>query len=207
MSKTKSTELKDLKTQLDIVNAKLRHLVIENSSLIETSARELSNSWLLFRTFLGAQIALHCLQLNNMSEAQRWLDGTIEGAIDESSLEIPADISISDLQVWFDKKMVGNITHAKAVDIIKAEVPVTTQALLTSNHLFQPWRSFVTHDDISALKRFTECCDDPDSGGHDLEPEQVQRLIVIGVLRKIKRNYHEMTDFGDYVISAVMRGE
>ncbi|HDL7813471.1 TPA: hypothetical protein PXP47_003502 [Yersinia enterocolitica] len=74
MSKTKSTELKDLKTQLDIVNAKLRYLVIENSSLIETSARELSNSWLLFRTFLGAQIALHCIQLNNMSEAQRWLD-------------------------------------------------------------------------------------------------------------------------------------
>lgn len=74
---------------------------------------------------------------------------------------------------------------------------------VANEKLHQPLRSFVTDDDISALKRFAECCDDPESGGHDLDVEQVQRLVVIGVLRKIKRNYHETTDFGDYVISAV----
>ncbi|EON3359651.1 hypothetical protein ACNHFS_004698 [Yersinia enterocolitica] len=66
----------------------------------------------------------------------------------------------------------------------------------------QPWRSFVTNDDISALNRFAECCDDPESGGHDLDKDQVERLVSIGALRKTKRNYHETTDFGDFVISA-----
>ncbi|WP_181949831.1 hypothetical protein, partial [Yersinia intermedia] len=66
----------------------------------------------------------------------------------------------------------------------------------------QPWRSFITNDDISALNRFAECCDDPESGGHDLDKDQVERLVSIGALRKTKRNYHETTDFGDFVISA-----
>ncbi|MFM1509551.1 hypothetical protein WFP10_17480 [Yersinia enterocolitica] len=66
----------------------------------------------------------------------------------------------------------------------------------------EPWRSFVTNDDISALNRFAECCDDPESGGHDLDKDQVERLVSIGALRKTKRNYHETTDFGDFVISA-----
>ncbi|WP_227734809.1 hypothetical protein [Yersinia proxima] len=65
-----------------------------------------------------------------------------------------------------------------------------------------PWRSFVTNDDVSSLNRFAECCDDPESGGHDLDKEQVERLVSIGALRKTKRNYHETTDFGDFVISA-----
>lgn len=64
------------------------------------------------------------------------------------------------------------------------------------------WRSFVTNDDVSALNRFAECCDDPESGGHDLDKEQVDRLVSIGALRKTKRNYCETTDFGDFVISA-----
>lgn len=73
------------------------------------------------------------------------------------------------------------------------------EALSAAN---QPWRSFITNDDISALNRFAECCDDPESGGHDLDKDQVERLVSIGALRKTKRNYHETTDFGDFVISA-----
>mgnify|MGYP000317018036 CR=1 FL=1 len=60
--------------------------------------------------------------------------------------------------------------------------------------------SFVTDADIAALHRFTECCDDPESGGHDLEKEQVQRLEKIGALQRSGRISY-ITDFGDYLIS------
>lgn len=62
------------------------------------------------------------------------------------------------------------------------------------------WRSFVTDADIAALHRFVECCDDPESGGHDLEKEQVQRLEQIGALQRSGRISY-ITDFGDYLIS------
>ncbi|EKN4837443.1 hypothetical protein FG426_000726 [Yersinia enterocolitica] len=82
---------------------------------------------------------------------------------------------------------------------LQGELNAAEAALSAAN---QPWRSFVTNDDISALNRFAECCDDPESGGHDLDKDQVERLVSIGALRKTKRNYHETTDFGDFVISA-----
>ncbi|EIE3222550.1 hypothetical protein LFS25_004284 [Salmonella enterica subsp. enterica serovar Typhimurium] len=65
----------------------------------------------------------------------------------------------------------------------------------------EPWRSFVSDDDITALNRFAECCDDPESGGHDLEKEQVKRLEKIGLLRRSGR-ISFTTDFGDFVLSA-----
>lgn len=64
----------------------------------------------------------------------------------------------------------------------------------------EQWRSFITDSDIAALHRFAECCDDPESGGHDLEKEQVQRLEKIGALQRSGRISY-ITDFGDYLIS------
>ncbi|NPE57704.1 hypothetical protein HLB27_03450 [Dickeya dadantii] len=61
-------------------------------------------------------------------------------------------------------------------------------------------RAFVTGDDIKGLNRFAECCDDPDSGGHDLEKEQVTRLEKIGALQRSGRISY-ITDFGDLVLS------
>ncbi|OVZ73696.1 hypothetical protein [Yersinia intermedia] len=87
----------------------------------------------------------------------------------------------------------------KRADSAELELVKVKAELSAAN---QPWRSFVTNDDISALNRFAECCDDPESGGHDLDKDQVERLVSIGALRKTKRNYHETTDFGDFVISA-----
>lgn len=63
-----------------------------------------------------------------------------------------------------------------------------------------PFRSFVTDADLVALHRFAECCDDPESGGHDLEKEQVQRLEAIGALRRYGC-VHWITGFGDVLIS------
>lgn len=64
----------------------------------------------------------------------------------------------------------------------------------------EPVRSFVTDADLAALHRFAECCDDPESGGHDLEKEQVRRLEEIGALRRSGR-VHWITGFGDVLIS------
>lgn len=64
----------------------------------------------------------------------------------------------------------------------------------------EPFRSFVTDADLAALHRFAECCDDPESGGHDLEKEQVRRLEEIGALRRSGR-IHWITEFGDVLIS------
>lgn len=64
----------------------------------------------------------------------------------------------------------------------------------------EPFRSFVTDDDLAALHRFAECCDDPESGGHDLEKEQVRRLEAIGALQRSGRISY-ITGFGDVLIS------
>lgn len=64
----------------------------------------------------------------------------------------------------------------------------------------EPFRSFVTDADITALHRFAECCDDPESGGHDLEKEQVRRLEAIGALQRSGRISY-ITGFGDVLIS------
>ncbi|HHH0684207.1 TPA: hypothetical protein ACPZQD_001017 [Yersinia enterocolitica] len=88
--------------------------------------------------------------------------------------------------------------HYRVSEKFRIELIASEAALSAAN---QPWRSFVTNNDISALNRFAECCDDPESGGHDLDKDQVERLVSIGALRKTKRNYHETTDFGDFVIS------
>lgn len=64
----------------------------------------------------------------------------------------------------------------------------------------EPFRSFVTNDDLAALHRFAECCDDPESGGHDLEKEQVRRLEAIGALQRSGRISY-ITGFGDVLIS------
>lgn len=64
----------------------------------------------------------------------------------------------------------------------------------------EPFRSFVTDADIAALHRFAECCDDPESGGHDLEKEQVRRLEAIGALQRSGRISY-ITGFGDVLIS------
>lgn len=64
----------------------------------------------------------------------------------------------------------------------------------------EPFRSFVTDADLAALHRFAECCDDPESGGHDLEKEQVRRLEAIGALQRSGRISY-ITSFGDVLIS------
>lgn len=139
----------------------------------------------------------------------RWLPLYSQGYIDFLIAQLEAaQKRIKELESKVNHYVAAEYAHKhfdQTPDIIKradsAELElVKVKAELSAAN--QPWRSFVTNDDISALNRFAECCDDPESGGHDLDKDQVERLVSIGALRKTKRNYHETTDFGDFVISA-----
>ena len=105
--------------------ARVQQLVGENTALTDKAASELSNAWLLHRTMMGAQAALFCITQSNLGQAREWLEGTT----DEAQLEIPCGMEVNGLQGWFDENMAGHITHAQALEIIKAEMSATTQAL------------------------------------------------------------------------------
>lgn len=81
-----------------------------------------------------------------------------------------------------------------------AELGKYAKELESRTVTIEPFRSFVTDADLAALHRFAECCDDPESGGHDLEKEQVLRLEAIGALRR-SGCVHWITGFGDVLIS------
>ncbi|EMW1976382.1 hypothetical protein AAEP88_003105 [Yersinia enterocolitica] len=105
--------------------ARVQQLVGENTALTDKAASELSNAWLLHRTMMGAQAALFCVTQGNLGQAREWLWGTT----DEAQLEIPNGMEVNGLQRWFDENMTGLITHAQAIEIIKAEMSATTQAI------------------------------------------------------------------------------
>ncbi|WP_333894974.1 hypothetical protein [Atlantibacter hermannii] len=58
-----------------------------------------------------------------------------------------------------------------------------------------------THDDMTALRRFVECCEDPDAGGHDVEKSTITRLSQYGALRQVRPGYHEVTEFGEFILN------
>ena len=60
--------------------------------------------------------------------------------------------------------------------------------------------AFVTHSDLAALHRFNECCEDPESGGHDLEKGVISKLEYIGALQRSGRVSY-ITAFGEYLLS------
>lgn len=97
------------------------------------------------------------------------------------------------MEVYWKVQCRGITYHCEVLQARIAELESRTVTI-------EPFRSFVTDADLAALHRFAECCDDPESGGHDLENEQVRRLEKIGALRRSGRISYT-TDFGDMLIS------
>ncbi|EIP3952820.1 hypothetical protein LSB85_004734 [Salmonella enterica] len=98
---------------------------------------------------------------------------------------------------------------ASAADCLRAE-PVTGNTPLpfrlqkaAQELLSTYFGAFIADDDLVALQRFAECCDDPESGGHDLDKEQVHQLVRTGLLHCVEGNYHEITHFGDFILSVL----
>ncbi|EKN4075776.1 hypothetical protein ACMVCI_004681 [Yersinia enterocolitica] len=122
---SENTDYETLKAERDAGLTLISRLVFENAALTDKAASELSNAWLLHRAVMTIQAALHCIHGTNIYEAQCWL----ESIADDAELVIPPEMMLSDLQRWFDENMTGLITHAQAVEIIKAEMSATTQAI------------------------------------------------------------------------------
>ncbi|WP_373879343.1 hypothetical protein [Klebsiella variicola] len=115
---------------------------------------------------------------------------TVEALVERiAELEGALEVSQGDLSDTEDAM------HLWAERARKAESELESRTVT-----IEPFRSFVTDADLAVLHRFAECCDDPESGGHDLEKEEVLRLEAIGALRR-SGCVHWITGFGDVLIS------
>lgn len=67
----------------------------------------------------------------------------------------------------------------------------------------KPFAAYLTEDDFHDLHRFMECCEDSESGGHDVSKDRMRRLAELGVVRSCGFGRHEATAFGCYVHDGV----
>lgn len=116
----------------------------------------------------------------------------------------PISEVIERLRVQINVHEPTNTFNANKTDVVRLidRIAALEQQLASerAHNVTNAIRAFVTDGDIKALNRFAECCDDPESGGHDLEKEQVTRLEKIGALQRHGRISY-ITDFGDLVLS------
>ena len=57
-------------------------------------------------------------------------------------------------------------------------------------------------EELSALRRFFETCDDFEADGYDVPKPMMKRLAEIGVVRRVTRDIYEATDYGMRVIES-----
>lgn len=105
--------------------AKVQQLVGENAALTDKAASELSNAWLLHKYWVGIQVALMYIRAGKVDDATEWLVGTVFGP----GIEAPDLIFTAEIESWAEIQQKDTISHAQAVEIIKAEMSATTQAL------------------------------------------------------------------------------
>jgi len=62
-------------------------------------------------------------------------------------------------------------------------------------------------DELAALRRFQETCEDSDSGGYDVEKDMMKRLAAIGVIESKGFGRYQFTKFGDYIVARAAQQE
>lgn len=105
--------------------AKVHQLVGENAELTDKAASELSNAWLLHKYWVGIQAALMHMRVGRINEATEWLIGTVSGP----GIEAPNLKLTDEIEDWAEIQQKDTISHAQAVEIIKAEMSASTQAI------------------------------------------------------------------------------
>lgn len=109
-------------TIVDLENRN-RILAAENILLQEKAARELSGAWLINRLVVGSIAALALIQSGRLINARDWLLENLEGV----DIDIPSYKSDTQLNDWANTHQVGYLNHAQALEIIKQQMPTTTQ--------------------------------------------------------------------------------
>ena len=61
-------------------------------------------------------------------------------------------------------------------------------------------QALLNAEEMAALHRFQETCQDFDSGGYDVDKNMMKRLAAIGVIESKGFGRYQFTDFGDFVI-------
>ncbi|HDL8497042.1 TPA: hypothetical protein PXR59_000564 [Yersinia enterocolitica] len=122
---SENTDYETLKAERNAAIAQVWRLVGENAALTDKAASELSNAWLLHKYWVGIQVALMYIRAGNINDATEWLVGTVSGP----GIEAPDLIFTAEIESWAEIQQKDIISHAKAVEIIKAEMSATTQAL------------------------------------------------------------------------------
>lgn len=64
----------------------------------------------------------------------------------------------------------------------------------------KPALMLLNEDELAALYRFQETCEDSDSGGYDVDKEMMKRLAAIGVIESKGFGRYQFTEFGDFVV-------
>lgn len=105
--------------------AKVHQLVGENAVLTDKAASELSNAWLLHKYWVGIQAALMHMHVGRINEATEWLIGTVSGP----GIEAPNLKLTDEIEDWAEIQQKDTISHAQALEIIKAEMSASTQAI------------------------------------------------------------------------------
>lgn len=98
-------------------------LAAENIQLQEKAARELSGAWLINRLAVGSIAALALIQAGRLIDARDWLLENLEGV----DIDIPSYQSDTQLNDWANTHQVGHLNHTRALEIIKQQLPTTTQ--------------------------------------------------------------------------------
>ncbi|EKN4181107.1 hypothetical protein ABF231_002939 [Yersinia ruckeri] len=98
-------------------------LAAENIQLQEKAARELSGAWLINRLAVGSIAALALIQAGRLIDAKDWLLENLEGV----DIDIPSYQSDTQLNDWANTHQVGHLNHGRALEIIKQQMPATTQ--------------------------------------------------------------------------------
>jgi hypothetical protein len=65
----------------------------------------------------------------------------------------------------------------------------------------KPALLLLNDEEMAALLRFKEVCEDFDAGGYDVPKEMMKRLAAIGVIESKGFGRYQFTDFGDFVVA------
>ncbi|MBS0056916.1 hypothetical protein [Yersinia sp. Marseille-Q3913] len=116
-----------LEAKNTIADLEKKHQILaaENIQLQEKAARELSGAWLINRLVIGSIAALTLIQAGRLISARDWLLDNIEGV----HIDIPNYQSDSQLSDWANTHQTGQLNHAQALEIIKQQMPATTQII------------------------------------------------------------------------------
>ena len=105
--------------------SKVQGLAAENAYLLPKAASELLNAWVLNKYWVGIHVALMHFRAGRKRDGMVWLHNTIAGP----GIEAPEFSEFAEIELWAVEQQKDSISAARALEIIKAEIPHTDAKL------------------------------------------------------------------------------